>query len=53
MPDGIEADATEQPRRGIAQLVGSPRMAKLVQEQGLLPQRYDASRLLSALGLAR
>ena len=29
------------------------RMAKLVQEQGLLPQRYDASRLLSALGLAR
>jgi 2-dehydropantoate 2-reductase len=29
------------------------RMAKLVHEQGLLPQRYDAPRLLSALGLAR
>jgi 2-dehydropantoate 2-reductase len=29
------------------------RMAKLVHEQGLLPQRYDPSRLLSALGLAR
>jgi 2-dehydropantoate 2-reductase len=29
------------------------RMAKLVQEQGLLAQRYDASRLLSALGLVR
>jgi 2-dehydropantoate 2-reductase len=29
------------------------RMAKLVQEQGLLAQRYDASRLLSALGLMR
>ncbi len=29
------------------------RMAKLVHEQGLLPQRYDAPRLLSALGLAK
>jgi 2-dehydropantoate 2-reductase len=29
------------------------RMAKLVHEQSLLPQRYDAARLLSALGLAR
>jgi 2-dehydropantoate 2-reductase len=36
--------------------MGAPvnaRMAKLVQEQGLLPQRYDAPRLLSALGLVR
>ena len=29
------------------------RMAKLVHEQSLLPQRYDAARLLSALGLAK
>jgi 2-dehydropantoate 2-reductase len=29
------------------------RMAKLVQEQALLPQRYDPARLLAALGLAR
>jgi 2-dehydropantoate 2-reductase len=29
------------------------RMATLVQEQRLLPQRYDAARLLSALGLTR
>jgi 2-dehydropantoate 2-reductase len=29
------------------------RMAKLVHEQSLVPQRYDASRLLSALGLSR
>jgi 2-dehydropantoate 2-reductase len=29
------------------------RMAKLVHEQGLLPQRYDAPRLLSALGLGK
>jgi 2-dehydropantoate 2-reductase len=29
------------------------RMAKLVHEQGLLPQRYDAARLLSALGLEK
>jgi 2-dehydropantoate 2-reductase len=29
------------------------RMAKLVHEQRLLPQRYDAPRLLSALGLAK
>jgi 2-dehydropantoate 2-reductase len=29
------------------------RMAKLVHEQGLLPQRYDAPRLLLALGLSK
>jgi 2-dehydropantoate 2-reductase len=29
------------------------RMAKLVHEQSLVPQRYDEARLLSALGLAR
>jgi 2-dehydropantoate 2-reductase len=29
------------------------RMAKLVHEQGLLPQRYNPARLLSALGLER
>jgi 2-dehydropantoate 2-reductase len=29
------------------------RMANLVQEQRLLPQRYDAARLLAALGLTR
>ena len=29
------------------------RMAKLVHEQGLLPQHYDAARLLSALGLGK
>ncbi len=29
------------------------RMAKLVHEQGLLPQRYDSARLLSALGLSK
>jgi 2-dehydropantoate 2-reductase len=29
------------------------RIAKLVQEQHLVPQRYDAARLLAALGLPR
>jgi len=28
-------------------------MATLIQEQRLLPQRYDAARLLTALGLTR